>query len=87
MPSLKTIGALLLSGLLGLLAVFSARAKQAQAERDQARQQADIASAANDYHERADQAMAELLNKQREETINAQRDLENQRRDQLDTDY
>jgi uncharacterized iron-regulated membrane protein len=87
MPSLKTIGAFLLVALTGLLAFFKAQASRAQAQRDQARQAADIAKQVNEAHAAADQAARKLAKKHRQETIDEKQKLDKDIRDQLDNNW
>ena len=84
---LKTAAAFLVGLAAMLVPLLSARAKQARAERDRANQARYLAEAANDYHQKQDAAMADLVKKQREETIDAQQKIADKRRDQLDADW
>lgn len=87
MSRLKMIGAFLATLLLSLLATFSARAKQAKAERDQARQSEKIARQVNLVHQRIDRT-ARKLNEQHNEEINSETEKFSHRdRDQLDNDW
>lgn len=87
MPSLKTIAAFLFTGLLSLVAVFSARAKQAKAERAQAKQDADIAKKVNEVHAQADKIARKMSEKHRQETIHEKEQLAKNNRNQLDNNW
>lgn len=84
---LITAGGFLLTLLIALLAVFSARAKQAKAERDQARQQADIATEVNATHKRIDAALQKANQKHQQEEQHEKDQLKNNDRSQLDRDW
>ena len=66
MSYLKTAAAFAFTILLALVGIFSARAKQAQAERNQAKQRADIHQTTLEAHEKTDAALAELAKTQRD---------------------
>jgi hypothetical protein len=87
MPSLKTIGAFIITGLLAALGIFSAKAKKAKAERDQERQRADIAEQVNETSQSIDRTARELDQRHKQENIDAQRKIDAGDRNQLDSDW
>ena len=87
MPSLKTIGAFIITGLLAALSIVSARAKKAKAERDQAQQDAAIAKQVNETHKAIDKTARKMSTKHQQETKDEKANLAKDNRNQLDNNW
>jgi Na+-translocating ferredoxin:NAD+ oxidoreductase RnfG subunit len=84
---LKKIAGIIAAASVALAFYFSARAKQAIAERDQAKQDADISKQVNEAHAQADKTAHKIAQKHRKETLNEKQQLAKNNRNQLDNNW